>query len=141
MGVCAIGQSLAQSGIPIDRAIIIGSGILDKLGIRKSADIDVVVPKDEFDKLADNNNFLKGKKYDDDYYQSTNGQIEAWCYWWDFKRKMVISYETLAENSVLIDNLRFVSLAFLRQWKADCARVKDIEDVKLIDSYLESNRE
>lgn len=141
MGVYTVEQSLIQVGIPTDKAIIIGSGILDKLGIRKSVDIDVVVPKDEFDKLADNNNFLKGKKHDDDYYQSTDGQIEAWCCWWDFKRKMVISYETLAENSVLIDNLRFVSLAFLRQWKADYARVKDIEDVKLIDSYLESNRE
>ena len=136
-----IKQSLVQAGIQLDKAIVIGSGILDKLGIRKASDIDVIVPKDVFNKLADNDNFRKAKKFDDDYYQSVDEQIEVWSYWWDFKEDKAISYESLVEKSVLIDGTRFVSLPFLRQWKSDYGRSKDIEDVKLIDRYMESSRE
>ena len=136
-----IKQSLVQAGIQLDKAIVIGSGILDKLGIRKASDIDVIVPKDVFNKLADNDNFRKAKKFDDDYYQSVDEQIEVWSYWWDFKEDKAISYESLVEKSVLIDGTRFVSLPFLRQWKSDYGRSKDVEDLKLIDRYMESSRE
>lgn len=141
MGDDVIKQSLVQAGIQLDKAIVIGSGILDKLGIRKASDIDVIVPKDVFNKLADNDNFRKAKKFDDDYYQSVDEQIEVWSYWWDFKEDKAISYESLVEKSVLIDGTRFVSLPFLRQWKSDYGRSKDVEDLKLIDRYMESSRE
>lgn len=141
MGAYVVEQSLIQVGIPIDKAIIIGSGILDELGIRETVDIDVVVPKNEFDKLSENDNFIKAKKFDEDYYQSIDGQIEVWSDWWDYKRGEVISFDVLAENSVVIDGIRYISLPFLRQWKSDCGRIKDIEDVKLIDEYAESSRE
>lgn len=141
MSVYTVEQSLIQVGIPTDKAIIIGSGILDKLGIRKAADIDVVVPKDEFNKLADNDNFIKAQKFGGDYYKAVASDMEVWYYWWDLKKDIAISYDDLAENSVVIDGLRFVSLPFLRQWKVDYGRAKDIEDIKLIDEFMEANRE
>ena len=130
-----------RAGVSPDEAIVIGSGILNALGIRKSSDVDVALPEEEFKNLIQNPHFIKSRKFNDDYFEGVDEDIEVWPYWWNYKDDSVIPYETLRENTVLIEGVRYVSLPFLRQWKIWRAREKDLADVVLIDAYLRGRDE
>ena len=45
-------ERVKELGLPLDQIIIIGSGILDQLGIRQSADIDVATNREVLEKIA-----------------------------------------------------------------------------------------
>lgn len=131
-----IKEALLRTGLSLNKAVVIGSGIMCALGIRESHDIDVVLPIDEFNKLAQNQNFVQSKKFNDTYFQGMSEDIEVWPYWWNFKEDSIIPYDVVRENSIIIDGVRYVSLPFLRQWKTWRSREKDLADVKLIDAYM-----
>ena len=44
-------------GVSRDNSIVIGSGVLEALGLRKARDIDLVVSGDEFARLAESEKF------------------------------------------------------------------------------------
>ncbi len=131
-----IKTSLLRAGIAPEGAIAIASGVMNALGIRRSHDIDVALSKDQWEKLANNPLFVKAKKFNDTYFQEKDGLIEAWPHWWDMKENVKITFEELQKHTVAIDGVTYVSLPFLRQWKLNYARDKDLVDVALIDEYL-----
>ena len=45
-------ERVKELGLPLDQMIIIGSGILDQLGIRQSADIDVATNREALEEIA-----------------------------------------------------------------------------------------
>ena len=47
-----------------------------------------------------------------------------------------MSYDELLADSVVYDDVQFVSLNFLKDWKMWHRRDKDVADIQLIDQYL-----
>lgn len=123
-----------QLQLPLDKSIVIGSGLLDQLGIRPADDIDVVVTPEVFHCLADVpawHHEVMGEGRE----RYTHGEMaaEVWTHWnLDDQR---LEYVDLVEQSVVYDGVRFVNLAMLRQWKAWAGREDDLRDVTLIDQY------
>ncbi|TWP13903.1 hypothetical protein EUA75_03380 [TM7 phylum sp. oral taxon 353] len=52
-------ERVKELGLPLDQIIIIGSGILDQLGIRQSADIDVATGRAVLEKLAGDSDWVR----------------------------------------------------------------------------------
>ena len=125
--------------LPLDQIIVIGSGILDQLGIRPASDIDLAVSSDLMEKLSEESgNWLK--KFDDNqrfYFVKDDGSAEVWD-GWEFDRQAV-SYDDLLDYAVKYDGVRFVDLEFLRKWKSWRGREKDVRDVELIDEWRANN--
>ena len=125
--------------LPLDQIIVIGSGILDQLGIRTASDIDLAVSSDLMEKLSEESgNWLK--KFDDNqrfYFVKDDGSAEVWD-GWDFDGQTV-SYDDLLDYAVEYDGVRFVDLEFLRKWKSWRGREKDVRDVELIDEWRANN--
>lgn len=125
--------------LPSDQIIVIGSGILDQLGIRPASDIDLAASSDLMKKLSEESgDWLK--KFDDNqrfYFVKDNGSAEVWD-GWEFNGQ-VVSYDNLLDYSVEYDDVRFVNLEFLSRWKKWCSREKDVQDVKLIDEWRANN--
>ena len=125
--------------LPLDQIIVIGSGILDQLGIRPASDIDLAASSDLMKKLSDESgDWLK--KFDDNqrfYFVKDDGSAEVWD-GWEFDGQ-VVSYDDLLDYVVEYDGVRFVNLEFLSQWKKWRSREKDVQDVKLIDEWRANN--
>ena len=125
--------------LPLDQIIVIGSGILDQLGIRPASDIDLAASSDLMKNLSEESgDWLK--KFDDNqrfYFVKDDGSAEVWD-GWEFNGQ-VVSYDNLLDYSVEYDDVRFVNLEFLSRWKKWRSREKDVQDVKLIDEWRANN--
>ena len=125
--------------LPLDQIIVIGSGILDQLGIRPASDIDLAASSDLMKKLSEESGDWI-KKFDDNqrfYFIKDDGSAEVWD-GWDFDGQTV-SYDDLLDYAVEYGGVRFVDLEFLRKWKSWRGREKDVRDVELIDEWRANN--
>ena len=125
--------------LPLDQIIVIGSGILDQLGIRPASDIDLAASSDLMKKLSEESgDWLKKFGYNQRFYfVKDDGSAEVWD-GWDFDGQAV-SYDNLLDYAVEYDGVRFVDLEFLRKWKSWRGREKDVRDVELIDEWRADN--
>lgn len=127
-----------ELGLPLEQVVVIGSGILDQLGIRQAADVDVAVSQEVLDNIADDEGWTeKIDKNQRRYFLKQDRSAEAWDGWEIDGR--IVGYDELLENAVEYDGVKFVSLDFLRRWKNWRRREKDIQDVKLIDEWRKKN--
>lgn len=125
--------------LPLDQIIVIGSGILDQLGIRPASDIDLAASSDLMKNLSEESSDWI-KKFDDNqrfYFVKDDGSAEVWD-GWEFNGQ-VVSYGELLSQLVEYDDVRFVDLKFLRKWKSWRGREKDVRDVELIDEWRVNN--
>ena len=125
--------------LPLDQIIVIGSGILDQLGIRPASDIDLAASSDLMKKLSEESGDWLKKFADNQrfYFVKDDGSAEVWD-GWEFDGQAV-SYGERLSQSVEYDGVRFVNLEFLSRWKKWRSREKDVQDVKLIDEWRANN--
>ena len=125
--------------LPLDQIIVIGSGILDQLGIRPASDIDLAASSDLMKKLSEESgDWLKKFGYNQRFYfVKDDGSAEVWD-GWEFDGQ-VVSYDDLLDYVVEYDGVRFVNLEFLSRWKKWRSLEKDTQDVKLIDEWRANN--
>ncbi|MBP9711550.1 MAG: hypothetical protein KBD55_00770 [Candidatus Pacebacteria bacterium] len=128
-------DKLKEIGLDTDNSIVIGSGILEVLGIRKSADIDVVVTEKKFTELSKNLRFKRGEKED----VLTDGVFEIGPNWKPLGESF--NLEQVLDKTTVIDGVRYNSLEFLlivkKQWlKEGDKKPKTAQDVVLIEEYL-----
>ena len=127
-------KRVKELGLPLDQMIIIGSGILDQLGIRQSADIDVAAGRAVLEEIARSDGWVeKLDKNQRQYLVKHDGSVEIWDGWEIDGR--IVEYDELLDYAVEYDGVKFVSLDFLRRWKNWRGREKDIQDVRLIDEW------
>ena len=127
-------ERVKELGLPLDQMIIIGSGILDQLGIRQSTDIDVAAGQAVLEEIARSNGWAKKlDKNQRRYLVKCDGSVEVWDGWEIDGR--VVEYDKLLDYAVEYDGVKFVSLDFLRRWKNWRGREKDMQDVRLIDEW------
>lgn len=120
-----------------ENSVVIGSGILNALDIRNSNDVDVIVPQNVYTELEQANRFEKGQSYGREIL--TDELFEIGTSWGVLGKAQ--TFDDLAQNSLVIDWVRYTTLDFLlavkQSWvKGDNARQKDIDDIKLIQEYL-----
>ena len=127
-------ERVKELGLPLDQIIIIGSGILDQLGIRQSADIDVATNREVLEEIARSDGWVeKLDKNQRQYLVKHDGSVEIWDGWEIDGR--IVEYDELLDYAVEYDGVEFVNLDFLRRWKNWRGREKDIQDVRLIDEW------
>ena len=132
-------EKLAELGLDTRNSIVIGSGVMEALGIRRSGDVDLVVAAEAYERLKAEANFKE------EIYRGrpilAGGRFEIGKSW-----EVLGSTGDLPElrrDSTVIGGVRYVSLEFLlrvkRSWLLDKdVRQKDRDDVELIERYLES---
>jgi len=132
-------NSLSKLRLNQNNSVVIGSGILQALSIRKSHDIDVVVNQETFDSLKATGNFKVTENHGREILADDIFEIGTS---WNVLDKMYQLKDLLSE-STMIDSVNYVNLEFLYKVKKSWAsqenpRQKDVDDVLLIESYLKS---
>lgn len=128
-------QAIKQLGLKPSEYIVIGSGILGILDIREVGDIDLVVSKKEFQKYEESGEWTK-KYFDDGTYYLLKDLYEIGLDW-DSKNAEP-NLDELKKDQLILNDIPFVSLERLKQWKIKKGREKDLADVKLIQEYQRS---
>lgn len=122
-------RRVRETGIDLNRAVVIGSGLLDQIGVREAADIDLVVTKDLFDELAVSERFEKAFEFGSYVLKDNATGLEVWTDW------SGVGYEGLLADTVVLDEVQYVSIDYLKKWKREKGRPKDIKDIELINDY------
>ncbi|MDD5750505.1 MAG: hypothetical protein PHU56_02545 [Candidatus Pacebacteria bacterium] len=136
-----IKNKLDELGFNADNAVVIGSGVLNALGIRPSNDIDAVTTELKYRELASDGHLKKTIKRGQEIL--ANDLFEIMTSWtvlgeaWNFER--------LFEDSILIGGVRYANVQFMlrvkRSWVANKdVRQKDLDDIKLMEAYLKQNQ-
>ncbi len=128
---------LNELSLSSENSVVIGSGVLNALGIRSSNDVDVIVPQNVYAELERTSRFEKDQSYGREIL--TDELLEIGTSWEVLGKDQ--TFDDLAQNSLIIDGIRYITLDFLlavkRSWlKGDDIRQKDIDDVKLVQKYL-----
>ena len=137
MHMMHIKSKLDELGLTPENSVVIGSGILNVLGIRESNDIDLVVTANAYTFLSEDDSFRKAENHGKNVLE--NQLFEIGTSWDQLGRSW--EYDDLFGRSVVIGGVRYITLEFLlevkRSWLSDKnVRQKDIDDVKLIEDYL-----
>jgi|SRR3989338_751658 len=130
-------NKLNELGLDASNSIVIGSGILQALGIRISKDIDLVVSQDAYVRLKESGKFspyvnqYKKEVLIDDLFEIGTS--------WDVLNKKY-QFDDFKDDSIVIDEVRYVTLDFLYKvkdswFKAGTARPKDLDDLNLIEEF------
>lgn len=130
MTIVEVKNKLTSLGISSTEPIIVGSSILDILGIRPSNDVDVLISKETFCKIADHGHEILQRP--DGSEKIEVDDIELMYDWYGKK------VSDVAIKTTVIDGIKFMSIEEVRRWKALLDRGKDQADILLIDKYLES---
>jgi hypothetical protein len=105
------------------------------LGIRKSNDIDITVKQKTYVRLSELPEFeikntSESEMLTTDILEiSTNIHIPKHTY----------TFKELYDNSIVIDQVRYLTLEFLLKIKKQWGRDKDKKDIRLIEKYIQAN--
>lgn len=129
--LCEHARSL---NLPLGSYAVFGSDPLAARHIRECGDIDIIVTEDLFEELKNDRHFEVKE------YKTTevlvNEKIKIWKEWkpglWDIKQ--------LIDDADIIDGVPFVKITDVLRWKKLSGRDKDLEDIKLIEKYLEEKK-
>ena len=130
MTIAEIKNKLTILGVSSTEPIIVGSGILDMLGIRPSNDIDLLIGKETFYKIAGHGHEMLQRP--DGSEKIEVDDIELMHDWYGKK------VSDAAIKTTVIDGIKFMSIEEVCRWKALLDRSKDQVDILLIDKCLES---
>lgn len=129
-----------DTGLPLDKIIIVGSGILDTLGMRRADDVDIVATADVCAQVKEETHYRPKDVPGDVIYEDVARRVAvslAWAVHPDGKNAY---YDDLLPYTTEIDGVRYVSLDYLLAWKRWKDREKDQADIALIEEYFRAQK-
>ena len=117
---------LAESHLNSDNTIVVGSGVLQALDLRKSNKVEVVVSDQIYKKCIDNNSLESGLVVSTVWNVADN----QWA------------FDELLDDSMVIDGIRYVTVEFLcnvitNRLLSGEFHQKDKDDIVLMNNYLD----
>ncbi len=126
-------RKLKSFKLPRDQFAIMSSGVLAVRGLREARDIDIIVTKKLWARLSKENPARKNSKGYlvslGEYVEAVGGRLES-------QEKDFVRMERQIKNADIIDGIRYVKLNEVKKFKRRLGRIKDLNDIKLIDDYL-----
>ncbi len=118
-------KEINKLNLPSNSYAIFGSGPMAIRGIREARDIDIFVTNKAYNVLT--------KKYPEKEKGFIEvGDIEIYS----ADNSLFKNPQKVLERAENIKGYRFITLKDLIRWKKEYGRQKDLEDVKLINNYL-----
>jgi len=113
--------------------LIVGSGVLALLGLKKNKDLDIWATSNVISKISKDENFIaKASSLDKSViYESKDGAIEFFSTMPPFK-----NIKEHLKRAIIIYGIHFQSPKDVLEWKKYMNRPKDKLDIKALEHYL-----
>ena len=130
---------LSEAHLNSDNAIVIGSGILNALELRKSNDVEVIVSEQMYRNIEKDESFrekeVKGRS------SLESGLLGVGTLWTIVDKQW--TFESLLDHSIVVDGVRYITVEFLCNAKTSWLlngefRQKDKDDIVLMNTYFDS---
>jgi hypothetical protein len=128
-----IAERVKALQLPLDQIVVIGSGLLDVLGLRDSGDVDLVVTTELFDELRATELYDEEEKYGDTVLLKDDLEI-----WRDWSKEL--PFATLQQSAVIINDIQFVNPKILIEMKRRRGSEKDLHDIQLLEGYYDNRK-
>jgi hypothetical protein len=128
-------EKIKELNLPKDQYVVIGSGVMDILGIRRANDIDLSVTKELHQKLRETGKWEEYENYGKIFLKKDVFEINGELNWDKYKT----TTEEVIKTAFLIDGIPFMNTEELIKFKMAFGREKDFKDIELIKEYIENN--
>jgi hypothetical protein len=125
-------SELEKLNLPKNKFAITSSGPLGIRNIREINDLDIIVCPDLWDELSKKYKITKENDFESIYIG--NIQVLGKGSWFTDPTFGDVTFQI--NNADLFDGCRYVSIKTILEIKKRSVRVKDMNDVKLIEKYL-----
>lgn len=125
-------EELRKLSLASGEYAVFGSGPMWVRGIRESNDIDVIARGKAWEWAKENGNVIIKENSRLECAQFANGDIEIYHDWYPGQWNI----NELIETAEIIENIPFVRLESVIEWKKKMGREKDEKDLILIQEYL-----
>lgn len=125
-------EDVKRLNLPLGEYVVIGSGILDVLGLRMAHDIDISVVPKLYQKFMDSKTWKEEIHYGKIFLKKNNIEINPELSWSGY----ATTTQEAISSATVIDGVPFMNLQELRKFKKALGREKDIADIVLIDAYV-----
>jgi sulfate permease, SulP family len=128
-------QKIKELNLPKGQYVVIGSGVMDILGIRRANDIDLSVTKELHQKLRKTGEWEEFENYGKIFLKKDVFEINGELNWDKYKT----TTEEAIKTAFLIDGISFMNIEELLKFKMASGREKDFKDIELIKEYIKNN--
>lgn len=122
---------IKELDFPFGQYVVVGSGTLDALGIRPACDIDIAVTPELFNKLQKDGDWEEEKRYGKIFLKKNDVEIIPQLSWEEYP---TTASQAIA-SALVINGIPFMNLEELKKFKKALGRVKDKNDIDLIEQY------
>jgi len=123
-------------GFPTSDWIIFGGSVLSAYNLRHTNDLDIVVSSELYTICKDHPAFTEFDARYGKGLKLINSVVEVF----DNILPLKLNFDEIMERSskVMLENIKanMISIHLLRKWKIESARIKDFEDIVLIDNFI-----
>ncbi|MEJ0053162.1 MAG: hypothetical protein WDN10_00315 [bacterium] len=130
-------EKVKELNLPFGQYVVIGSGLLEALGIRKAQDIDVAVLPNLYDRLRASGEWGEEEKYGKIFLVREGIEISPKTSWDEY----TTTTEEAIASAMIIDGVPFMSPKELIKFKTAMGRELDFRDIDLLNEYLEKHRD
>ena len=129
----ALFQKVKELKLPENKYALFGSAPMGIRGLKECSDIDLVVTEDLWQEFKNKQGWeYKITENSVEYIQNSDSNIEIWHDWRPWYQDVM----PFIDNSEIIDDLPFVRLEHVLEWKRQFGREKDLKDVEIIEEFL-----
>jgi hypothetical protein len=129
-------EKVKSLNFPKDQYVVIAGGVLTALGIREAQDIDISVLPELHKKLRESGEWKEETRYSNKLFLlKDDTEINPELSWGEYKT----TTREAIQSALTIEDVPFMNLQELKKFKLALGREKDINDIKLIDEYLNKN--
>ncbi len=120
--------------LPSDKYVVVGSGVLEALGIRSANDIDIAVTTELFKTLRASGEWEEEEQYGKLFLKRDGIDVIPQLSWSDYPT----TTEEAIASALIIDEVPFMNLEELKKFKTALGREKDKADIALIEKYQQN---
>ena len=120
--------------LPPSEYVVIGSGVLNAVGLRESRDIDLVVSEQAFAELRQRPGWKLTQKHGEPCLEKDDFEV-----WLDWGPDMP-DFKTMFREALVVRGLHFASFETVMRFKRLHPTDKNLRDIVLIEQYLSAKK-
>ena len=126
-------QKVKEIKLPIGKYALFGSAPMGARGLKKCGDIDLIVDDEIWEEYKNKPGWnYQITENGVEHIESDDSDIEIWHDW----RPWYQTARQFIDDTEIIDDLPFVKLTYVLEWKKKWGREKDMGDIEIIEKYL-----